>query len=188
MGLRRRQHIEARATTTAPPEAVYALLRDGATWPEWSPLGSFQLERPGEQEPEGVGAIRVFRTGRVTGREQIVELVPDRRLSYVLLSGLAIRDYRADVDLEPGGEGTVVHWRAAFLAKVPGSGGAYRRGLARFLQNDGGRPGRAGFGRNDVTDAPAHPANAVRFAQARGSRPGGEPGLVRLPPRERRTR
>lgn len=134
MGLTRRQRIEARATTTAPPAVVHALLRDGAAWPEWSPLGTFELERPGEDEREGVGAIRVFRTGRVTSREQIVELVPDRRLSYVLLSGLAIRDYRADVDLEPDGEGTVIRWRSSFRAQVPGSGGAYRRGLSRFLQ------------------------------------------------------
>jgi hypothetical protein len=34
-------------------------------------------------------------------REEIVELIPDRRLSYVLLSGYPFRDYRADVDLEP---------------------------------------------------------------------------------------
>ena len=66
------QDIRVSATTPASPETVYALLRDGASWPEWSPLGSFELERPAGDEPEGVGAIRIFRTGRVTSREQIV--------------------------------------------------------------------------------------------------------------------
>jgi len=42
----------------------------------------------------------VFRTGRVTTRAG-AELVPDRRFSYELVSGLAIRDYRADVDRTP---------------------------------------------------------------------------------------
>jgi Polyketide cyclase / dehydrase and lipid transport len=126
-------HIRLDQTIAATPADVYALLRDGASWPVWSPLGSFELERPGVEEPEGLGAIRVFRTGRIATREEIVQLLPERRFSYVLLSGLAIRNYRADVDLEPTGRGTVIHWHSAFTAKVPGSGWLYRRQLARFI-------------------------------------------------------
>jgi hypothetical protein len=55
-----------------------------------------------------VGAIRVFITKVSRAREEIVELIPDRRLSYVLLSGYPFRDYRADVDLEPTGDGGTV--------------------------------------------------------------------------------
>jgi len=124
-------HFRLDQTIAAAPADVYAPLRDGASWPVWSPLvGSFELERPGVDEPEGLGAIRVFRTGRVATREEIVELLPERRFSYVLLSGLAIRNYRADVDLEPTGRGTVLHWHSAFTAKVPGSGWLYRWQLA----------------------------------------------------------
>ena len=61
-----RQHIEHHATTSADPATVYALLRDGATWPSWSPIDAFELERLGESEREGVGAVRVLRSGRVT--------------------------------------------------------------------------------------------------------------------------
>ena len=132
-----RQHIEVEATTTADPGTVYALLRDGATWPAWSPLGSFALERPGEDEPEGLGAVRVFRTGRFTSREEIVELRPDRRFSYVLLSGLPLRGYRADVDLTPveeGAGGTRIRWHSAFDAKLPGTGGLFRRRLGAFIE------------------------------------------------------
>jgi len=93
------KYIDVRVSTTAEPRAIYELLCDGATWPTWSPLGSFELTRPGADAREGVGAIRVFRTGRVTTTERVAELVPDRRFSYELVSGLAIRDYRADVDL-----------------------------------------------------------------------------------------
>src|SRR3954453_3854409 len=96
-----RQRIEHRATTTAEPAAVYALLRDGATWPEWSPIDSFELERPGADEPEGIGELRRLKNGRVPARDTIVELVPDRRLSYTHVSSLPVRDYRGDVDLEP---------------------------------------------------------------------------------------
>jgi polyketide cyclase/dehydrase/lipid transport protein len=128
------QDIRVSATTSAGPEAVYALLRDGATWPEWSPLGSFELERAGEAEPEGLGAIRVFRTGRVTTREEIVELVPARRFSYVLLSGLPLRNYRADVDLEPADGGARITWHSSFDQRLPGTGWLFRRQLGGFLQ------------------------------------------------------
>lgn len=128
------QRIDVSATTTAPAATVHALLRDGASWPTWSPLGSFELESPGPDGGESVGAVRIFRTGRVTNRERIVEVVPDRRFSYALLSGLAIRGYRADVDLTEGPGGTTIRWHSSFRAKVPGLGGIYRRSLTSFIQ------------------------------------------------------
>lgn len=97
----KRQAISERAHSAAEPPAVYGLLRDGASWPTWSPLGSFELEQPAPEGGEGIGAIRVFRTRRVTSREWIAELVPDRRFGHELLSGLPVRDSRAAVDLQP---------------------------------------------------------------------------------------
>ena len=128
-----RQRIEHTATTTADPATVYALLREGATWPVWGPLDSFELERPGEQEPEGLGAVRIFRSGRVTGRDTIAELVQDRRFSYTHVSNLPIMDYRADVDLTPSGNGTAIRWVSAFDPKLPGTGALLRRGLDGFV-------------------------------------------------------
>lgn len=128
-----RQRIEHRATTTADPATVYALLRDGAGWPSRSPLETFELERPGADEPEGLGAVRLFRSGRVTGRDEIVELVADRRFSYAHRSNLPIRDYRADVDLEPTPDGTAIRWVSTFDPLVPGTGRLMRRALDRFV-------------------------------------------------------
>jgi hypothetical protein len=128
-----RQRIEHRATTTADPAAVYALLRDGATWPEWSPIESFELERPGADEREGVGAVRVFRSGRVTGRDTIVELVDGRRLSYTHVSSLPVKDYRGNVDLEPVDGGTAIRWVSEFDPKIPGTGWLMRRALDGFV-------------------------------------------------------
>ena len=131
----RRQYIDVRVPTEASPDVLYQLLRDGATWPTWSPLGSFELREPADDEPEGVGAIRVFRTGRVTSVERVVELVPYRRLSYELVSGLPLRGYHADVDLEPDTAGrTTIHWHSAFEPKVPGTGWLYQRALSKFIE------------------------------------------------------
>jgi Polyketide cyclase / dehydrase and lipid transport len=129
-----RIHIDVSARSQAPPEVVFRLLADGSTWPVWSPIESFELERAGDPPPEGPGAIRVFRRGRTTGRDQIVEVVPGRRLGYVSLSGVPVRDYQAAIDLEPVGEGTAIRWQASFSPKIVGTGWLLERGLRRFLE------------------------------------------------------
>ena len=128
-----RQRIEHRATTTADPATVYALLRDGATWPEWGPIDAFELEREGAGEPEGIGAVRVLRSGRVTGRDTISELVEDRRLAYTHESSLPVKNYRGAVDLEAADAGTAIRWVAEFDPKIPGTGALVRRALDGFV-------------------------------------------------------
>jgi len=128
-----RQRIEEHATTAADPDTVYALLRDGASWPAWTPIESSEIERPGVDEPEGIGAVRLFRSGRVIGHDEIVELVPNRRFAYAHTSNLPVRNYRGEIDLEPSAEGTAIRWVSTFEAKVPGTGWLLRRGLGRFI-------------------------------------------------------
>jgi uncharacterized protein YndB with AHSA1/START domain len=127
-----RQQIDIRTTTAAEPAAIWRLLGDSSTWPSWTPIRSFDLERPGGAD--GLGEVRVFTTGRVRVREEIVERQPERRLAYTLLSGLAVRDYRAVIDLTPRPDGTEIHWHTTFSAKVPGMGWLYRGALAKATQ------------------------------------------------------
>lgn len=126
--------IDHSAETTASPAAVYALLRDGKTWPVWSPLDAFELRKPAESEPEGLGAIRHFTTGRTHSIEEIVELVPDRRFSYTLVEGMPLKGYRADIDITPTpGGGCRIRWHSTFRASVPGTGWLYRAALSKFI-------------------------------------------------------
>ncbi len=128
------RHIHVTAGTPAPAEEVYRLLADGSTWPQWSPIESFELERPGTDAPEGVGAIRIFRLGRTTGRDQLLALVPNRRIEYASLSGLPVRDYVGEVELEPApGGGTTLHWRSSFYPSRRGTGWIVERAIRRFL-------------------------------------------------------
>jgi hypothetical protein len=113
---------------------VYRLLVDGPSWPRWSPIESVELEQEGDPPPEGVGAIRVLKMGRTTGRDQILELVPNRTFKYATLSGLPIRNYVGQVDLEAVAGGTGIHWHSSFLPKIPGTGWVVERGIARFLE------------------------------------------------------
>jgi hypothetical protein len=130
----RKVMFSATAWSAAPPAVVYELLCSGATWPQWSPIGSFRLEREGRDGGESLGAIRVFTTGTVHSREELVGFEPGRSLRYSALSGLPIRDHRADVTLAERDGGTVIDWHEDFRAKVTGTGWLYRRFLRWFVQ------------------------------------------------------
>lgn len=131
--------IDKRAVVPAPPAAVWADLVDGPTWPTWSPLGSYELVTPGATGPDApLGEVRIFRTKQAIGesvaREEVVEVVPERRLSYALLDGLPLDGYRADIDLTPVAGGTEVRWRSTFTGRRPGAGWFYQRILGLFIQ------------------------------------------------------
>jgi hypothetical protein len=132
MSVTRPKIIHVEAHSSARVDRLFELLCDCSTWPAWSPIGSATLESPGEHGT--LGEIRRFETGRTVSREQVVEVVPNRRLSYVLLSGLPLRDYRADVDLHEVPGGTRVSWHSSFRPGRPGSGWLYRLILRRFLR------------------------------------------------------
>lgn len=111
--------IDVGAVSRGDPASVFALLKDGATWPRWSLFKGYELIRPGpSDDPLGLGAVRAFITQVSKATEEIVEVIPDRRLSYILLAGFPFVGYRADVDLAPApGGGTAIRWRANFRAR-----------------------------------------------------------------------
>jgi len=147
------KEIDVRQVIPAPPAAVFASLLDRSSWPAWSGHSAFELVRPGAAGPHDVGSVGLLHSGRRrVVREEIVEVVADRRIGYTLLAGLPLRHYRADFDLTPVGDGTEVHWHSSFDAP-PGFGWIYVAALRRFTRRmlEGlkgrlvtARPGRAG--------------------------------------------
>lgn len=127
------QKARATATSTAPPEVVYELLLDPTTWTAWSTMHEVRLEVPGRDEPYGVGSVRALDRGRVHGLDEVVELVPGKRFGYRHVRGLPVRDYRADVDLEPIAGGTRITWSATFRPRYVGTGWILRSGVRRLL-------------------------------------------------------
>jgi len=115
--------------SAAPPEKVFDLLADGAGWSAWA--GPMVIrswwERQGEGDPGGVGAIRRLGLGALSSREEIVEYDAPRRLAYVWLTKFPVRDYRADVRLEPEGSGTRIEWSGTFTPAFPGGAAVMRR-------------------------------------------------------------
>jgi uncharacterized protein YndB with AHSA1/START domain len=120
------------AHSAASPERVYAVLADGPGWKDWAGpmIGHASWEATGDPDPGGPGAIRVLGRPPFVSREQIVETDPPRHLAYIVLSGLPVRSYRADVRLVPEGTGTRIEWEGRVEASIPGSGAL----LAAFLR------------------------------------------------------
>ncbi len=91
----------------APPEIVFDVLTDHRRYTEITPLRRAELEREGEPEPNGLGAIRVL--AALPGppmREEVIAYERPRRFSYTVLSGLPFRDHIGTVELSPSDGGT----------------------------------------------------------------------------------
>jgi hypothetical protein len=140
--------VEATARTVAPAAVVWGALADARTWPSWSIQDEAELEREGSPTPDGVGAVRRFRTGRVKVREEVVRFDAPHHFGYRLLSGLPVRDYLAHIDLTedasgtpgtPGTSGTSITWGATFRSGLPGLGWLLRRKIGEVLATSANR-------------------------------------------------
>jgi uncharacterized protein YndB with AHSA1/START domain len=107
--------VEAEGTTRAGPELVWALVSNANTYKEWGPWtdGGY---RPPATGPSRKGSIQWFRYGRLTTSvEEILEVEEPRRLVYRVVSGLPVKNYRAEVTLTPSPWGGVsIHWSATW--------------------------------------------------------------------------
>lgn len=126
-----RHRVSGSAVSTADASTVYRILRDRPSWPSWSALGRYEFVSGTEGE---LDAVCAFVTRRIRSVERLVELVPDRRLSYELVEGMPMRDYRATIELvpEPSG-GTLITWTSTFDHTIPGTGWWFRRLMGGFI-------------------------------------------------------
>jgi len=133
------QKYEVMGTSKALPSIVYALLVDGRSWSEWMGVDAVDIEPSSSVDGSAaavsrVGEIRLVRTNQYVSREQIVELIPDRKFSYIVLDGM-LHDYRGDVALTSSPEGgTEICWRGVFRMSFPLAGWFMQLYLARFMQ------------------------------------------------------
>jgi hypothetical protein len=75
-----------------------------------------------------------FRTGRTVTGERLTALEHERRLSYEDAFNPMMRNYQADIELEPAsGGGTSVRWHGVYSTRW-GMGWLMRPYLQRFMQ------------------------------------------------------
>lgn len=105
-------------------ETVFDVLTDHRGYAKLTPLRKSELEREGEPDPNGVGAIRVLSAVGPPMREEVIAYERPQRFSYTVLSGLPVRDHVGTVSLEPAGNGTKVTYALRTTPTVPLAGGA----------------------------------------------------------------
>jgi uncharacterized protein YndB with AHSA1/START domain len=121
----------------ASPEAVFDVLTDHARYSELTPLRKSELERVGEEDPNGVGAIRRLAAVGPPIREEVIAFERPSRFSYKVLSGLPVRDHVGTVSLEANGAGTKMTYAVRTTPTVPFAGAlvvmAVKRGINQLL-------------------------------------------------------
>jgi Polyketide cyclase / dehydrase and lipid transport len=130
----RRYEFEASARSRASAEAIWPLVGQATRWKEWAWLTRTDLVREGDPPPDGVGALRRFAFGPGASNEEVVAWDPPRHLGYVVVRGLPVRSYRADVHLDDVDAGTEVTWRCSVEPLVPGTGAVLRFALGRMVR------------------------------------------------------
>ena len=133
--MKKRIQVQASTISSAQPEEIYALLLNSATYPLWSMIRYYESLRAGRDGLHDVGAIRLFRTNRITVmREEITDLAKNERVCYTLLSGFPLLEYRAQTTLEKVASGTRITWESSFCPKYPLTGWFWRGLMGRVLR------------------------------------------------------
>ncbi len=109
-------------TSTASAEALFDTLTDHASYKDMTPLRTSVLERPGDTEPNGVGARRRIGVVGPTQVEEVTVFVRPSRFAYQLISGLPVRDHVGTVELTTLPEGTRIDYHVRSRPILPGLG------------------------------------------------------------------
>jgi uncharacterized protein YndB with AHSA1/START domain len=118
----------------APRSHVWEILKNHEQMPEWFPAREVIRRRPGEPDPDGIGAQRVVRIGGLAIEEVVTAFKPCEHLEYSVVEGAPFVDHTADVTLTSEGDGTRVRWRARMRPLVPGTGWLVRSNVTRTLE------------------------------------------------------
>lgn len=118
----------------APPETVFAVLTDHRKYSELTPLRKSVLEREGEADVNGVGAIRKLTVVGPPMREEVIAYEAPSRFSYTVLSGLPVRDHVGTVELTADGTGTKMVYAVRTQPTLPVVGFAVVAGIKQAVK------------------------------------------------------
>ena len=126
--------ISLEAHIDAPRERVWETLVDHERMPEWFPAREVIRRRPGEPDPNGLGARRVVRMSGLAIEEVVTAFKPCEHLEYSVVEGAPFVDHTADVILMDEGDGTRLRWSTRLRPLLPGTGWIVKSNVARTLQ------------------------------------------------------
>ncbi|WP_083393100.1 SRPBCC family protein [Curtobacterium sp. MMLR14_010] len=115
--------FEAIADSALSPSEIWEYLIDARSWPRWGTVDELVIAQSAGLSPDGhdkVGAVRAFRTGKITTSERIIELRPGRLFVYGDAVNPVMSDYRAEIQLSPvANGGTLITWSGRYTTPFP---------------------------------------------------------------------
>jgi len=121
----------------ASPEAVFDAITDHRRYSDYTPIRRAELEREGDTEPNGKGAIRALHLVGPPMRERVIAYERPHLFTYELISGLPFRDHIGTVIVDPDGSGSRMTYRVETTPTIPLSGpvlvGALKLSLGRLM-------------------------------------------------------
>src|SRR3954471_1628959 len=103
----------------APMDVVFDVITDHEGYADISVFRSSTLEREGDPEPDGAGAIRALKVIGPTIREQVTTFERPSLFEYKALSGIPARSHTATIKLGVEGTGTFLSYRVDSVPKLP---------------------------------------------------------------------
>lgn len=126
-----------------PIEGIFEILSDHAAYDRFRGIRYSELLRPGDAEPNGVGAMRRVKLGPLVFEEEITAFERPTRMDYVIRKlNVPFEHDGGSIRLEPRDGGTHALWTSTFRIPVAVIGGpseaaiklALGNGFARLLR------------------------------------------------------
>jgi polyketide cyclase/dehydrase/lipid transport protein len=106
-------------TINAPADRVFDVLTDHRNYASITPMRVSTLEKEGEPDPNGVGAVRKLGLAGPPIVEEVVGYEKPTFFSYKVLSGLPVKEQLGEVRLRDVGGRTELSYTVSFTSKLP---------------------------------------------------------------------
>jgi uncharacterized protein YndB with AHSA1/START domain len=114
-------HIRVERLVRKDIDTVFEALSDHAGYDRFAGVTRSVLLEQGNEEKNGVGALRHIVSGVVEFHERIVRFERPTRMGYLIEKArpLPMRHDRGDITLTPKGDGTLVVWESEGHIEIP---------------------------------------------------------------------
>jgi uncharacterized protein YndB with AHSA1/START domain len=136
--------VRVERTLEAPIERVFEILTDHANYDRFRPVGSSELLRQGDSDPNGIGALRKVDVPPLHFEEEITAYERPTRLDYLIVKvNIPLEHEGGSIRLQSRDGATDALWTSTFRVPTPVVGGllalplhlALRRGFTRILED-----------------------------------------------------
>ena len=118
---------------SAPIERAWKVLMDHEGMSAWSGFDPVTLERPGETDRNGRGAIRSLASPLGAILEQVTCAEAPHLIRYRVVAGSPFVCHQGEVRLEPDGGSTRITWNIRFRPRIAGTGTLFESLFGRML-------------------------------------------------------